>query len=42
MGPTPRDWLGAAILALVLVALILVLVAAAMGSAATGMLRSLV
>ena len=33
MGPTPRDWLGAGILALVLVALIVVLVAAALGSA---------
>ncbi len=33
MGSTPRDWLGAGILALVLVALIVVLVAAALGGA---------
>jgi hypothetical protein len=32
MGPTPRDWLGAGILALVLVVLIVILVAAAMGT----------
>jgi hypothetical protein len=32
MGPTPRDWLGAGILALVLVGLIALLVAAAMGA----------
>jgi hypothetical protein len=31
MGPTPRDWLGAGLLALVLVALIVILVASAMG-----------
>lgn len=31
MGPTPRDWLGAGILALLLVALIVGLVAAALG-----------
>jgi hypothetical protein len=34
MRPTPRDWLGAGILALVLVGLIALLVAAAMGAAA--------
>jgi hypothetical protein len=31
MGPTPRDWLGAGILALALVVLIVLLVAAALG-----------
>ncbi len=32
MGPTPRDWVGAGVLALVLVALIVVLVTTAMGA----------
>ena len=31
MGPTPRDWLGAGLLALVLVVLIVLLVTAALG-----------
>jgi len=30
MGPTPREWLGAGLLALVLVALLVILVAAAL------------
>jgi hypothetical protein len=34
MGPTPRDWLGAGILALALVGLIVLLVAAALGEGA--------
>jgi len=31
MGPTPRDWLGAGLLVLVLVVLIVILVTGAMG-----------
>jgi hypothetical protein len=43
MGPTPRDWLGAGILAFVLVALIVLLVAAALGggAASEGAFRAL-
>lgn len=32
MGPTPRDWLGAGLLAAVLLVLIVILVATAMGA----------
>ena len=32
MGPTPRDWLGAGLLALVLVVLVVILVVAAIGA----------
>lgn len=43
MGPTPRDWLGAGMLALVLVVLIVILVTAAMGAdeGTEALLRSL-
>jgi hypothetical protein len=43
MGPTPREWLGAGLLALVLVALVLLLVTAAMpaGEAAEAAIRAL-
>ena len=36
MGPTPRDWLGAGALTLVLVVLIVLLVASAMGADEAG------
>jgi hypothetical protein len=43
MGPTPREWLGAGLLAFVLVALLMLLVAAAMpaGEAAEAAIRAL-
>jgi len=43
MGPTPRDWLGAGILALALVALIVLLVSTAMpgGKEAEAAIRAL-
>ena len=37
MGPTPRDWLGAGALTLVLVILIVLLVASAMGAEEAGL-----
>lgn len=36
MGPTPREWLGAGLLALVLLVLIVVLVTASMGAEEPG------
>lgn len=43
MGPTPREWLGAGLLALVLVALLVLLVAAALpgGDEADAAIRAL-